>query len=83
MILSFTDDELRLRVTCQLSGSIYIQIQVCCIENRLVLAKDEGWGGMNQEFGTSGYKPIICRKDKQPGPTVEHTELCSIASDTP
>ena len=41
MRLIFTDDEPRLRVTCQFRSSIYIQIQVCCIESRLVVAKDE------------------------------------------
>ena len=83
MRLIFTDDEPRLRVTCQFRSSIYIQIQVCCIESRLVAAKDEGWGGVNQGFGTSGCKTIICRVDKQLGPTVEHTELYSAACGKP
>lgn len=48
-----------------------------------MVAKDEGLGGVNREFGTSGCKTIIRRVDKQPGPTVGHTELYSTGCGKP
>ena len=41
------------------------------IENRLVVAKEEGdGGGMDWEFGVSRYKLFIYRMDKQQSPNV-------------
>ena len=40
------------------------------VENRLVVAKGEGGGGMNWEFGVYQMQTITYRIDKQQGPNI-------------
>ena len=49
------------------------------MENRLVIAKGEGGGGKDGEFGVSRMQTVAYSLDKQQGPTVEHTEQYSIS----
>ena len=53
------------------------------IENRLVVAKGEGWG--RDGVGVCGQKmqASIYKMDKQQSPTVQHRELYSVSCDKP